>query len=73
LQALTADSIGNKVYYRRPIPPPPSMARYAAGAELQVTDQLALSHLAIRQLRVDGGRAAKVIRCVESAAATQAA
>jgi dTDP-4-amino-4,6-dideoxygalactose transaminase len=45
--ALTGAEIGNKVYYRPPVHRHPAMLPYAAGAELPVTNELALTHLAI--------------------------
>lgn len=44
---LTADRIGNKVYYRPPIHRSPAMAPYANGVELPISEELALTHLAL--------------------------
>jgi dTDP-4-amino-4,6-dideoxygalactose transaminase len=44
---LTEEGIGNKVYYRPPVHRHPAMTPYASGAKLPVTDELALTHLAI--------------------------
>jgi dTDP-4-amino-4,6-dideoxygalactose transaminase len=46
-QALSEAGIGNKVYYRIPIHRQPSMRAYVNGTELPVTDELAVTHLAI--------------------------
>jgi dTDP-4-amino-4,6-dideoxygalactose transaminase len=45
--ALTEAGIGNKIYYRPPIHRHPAMQPYSVGTDLPVTDELALTHLAI--------------------------
>jgi dTDP-4-amino-4,6-dideoxygalactose transaminase len=73
-RALSAAEIGNKTYYRPPLHRHPAMAPYANGVELPVTEQLALTHLAIPMSPVlTAADAAEVTRCIESAVATRAA
>jgi dTDP-4-amino-4,6-dideoxygalactose transaminase len=45
--ALLAAGHGHKAYYRKPIHRQPAMARYASGAVLPATDEVARTHLAI--------------------------
>ena len=46
-EALSAEGIGNKAYYRTPIHRQPAMREFAAGVELPVTEEAARTHLAI--------------------------
>jgi dTDP-4-amino-4,6-dideoxygalactose transaminase len=46
-QALNAAGVGARGYYRTPIHGQPAMTRYADGAELPFTDELARTHLAL--------------------------
>ena len=72
-RALSAAEIGNKVYYRPPLHRHPAMAPYANGLELPVTEQLALTHLAIPMSpALSRSDATEIKRCVESALAATA-
>ncbi len=73
-RALSAAEIGNKVYYRPPIHRHRAMAPYAEGVELPVTEQLALTHLAIPiGPTLSAAGAAEVTACVQSAIGQKAA
>jgi dTDP-4-amino-4,6-dideoxygalactose transaminase len=68
-RALTSSGIGNKAYYRRPLHRQPAMARYAEGAELPTTDELAATHLAIPiSPLLTAAQAAEVTGCVQTIA-----
>jgi dTDP-4-amino-4,6-dideoxygalactose transaminase len=78
--ALSRAQIGNKVYYRPPVHRHPAMREYA-GAELPVTEELALTHLAIAfnpglsagdAAEVTGSVRAAVSETLESAGSAQA-
>ncbi|MGE5636101.1 MAG: DegT/DnrJ/EryC1/StrS family aminotransferase [Nocardioidaceae bacterium] len=45
--ALAAAGVGARAYYRVPVHRQPAMARFATGAELPATDELARTHLAL--------------------------
>jgi dTDP-4-amino-4,6-dideoxygalactose transaminase len=69
-RALDAAGIGNRVYYRPAMHRHPAMAPYADRGALPVTDELALTHLAIPMSSALGaGEAAEVTRCIEAALA----
>lgn len=46
-QALSAEGIGNRAYYRVPPHRQPALAQFAGGADLPVTDEAARTHLAV--------------------------
>ncbi len=46
-EALTADGIGNKAYYRTPVHRQPAMREFAPRLELKATDEAARTHLAL--------------------------
>ena len=67
---LSEAGIGNKVYYRPPVHRHPAMAQYAPDADLPVTDELALTHLAIPiSPQLTPADAAEVTRAVGAAIA----
>jgi dTDP-4-amino-4,6-dideoxygalactose transaminase len=69
-RTLTGADIASKIYYRPPLHRHPAMAPYADGAELPVTEDIALKHLAIPISPVlTAADATEVTRCVESAIA----
>jgi dTDP-4-amino-4,6-dideoxygalactose transaminase len=70
--ALAAAGHGHKAYYRTPIHRQPAMARYAEGASLPVTDELARTHLAIPMSPVlTAQQAAEVTAAVRDALASR--
>jgi dTDP-4-amino-4,6-dideoxygalactose transaminase len=65
--ALSEAGIGNKVYYRPPLHRHAAMLPFAHGAKLPVTDELAMTHLAIPiSPGLTSADAAEVTRCVEA-------
>jgi dTDP-4-amino-4,6-dideoxygalactose transaminase len=72
--ALTEAGIGNKIYYRPAIHRHPAMAPYAPGTTLSVTDELALTHLALPMSPVLSlAQASEVTSCVQMANRSRAA
>jgi dTDP-4-amino-4,6-dideoxygalactose transaminase len=68
-RALSAAGVGNKAYYRRPLHRQPAMARYAEGADLPVTDELAATHLAIPiSPALTPAQAAEITSCIQTIA-----
>jgi dTDP-3-amino-3,4,6-trideoxy-alpha-D-glucose transaminase len=66
--ALSEAGIGNKIYYRPPLHRHPAMVPFANGVKLPVTDELAMTHLAIPiSPNLTSADAAEVTRCIEAA------